>query len=780
MDKDQETLDMVLDIPNSVSLNPFDRPPNIMDDELNSVTQEELEANLSTDCPFGVNIEKTPAQSQNDLFQQLIQSVLEDTSTQDAVLNSEQNNEFNEDILKEGSTYSTQQVLAKKECIQDQNNWQESLKIVTKEPLYQETKDEDQDDSDKKSENEFKTEDHENISNKAQFQDEISIKKEGIVLDIMTEEEQISEQCIYDVGVDDDQEDICQVEVYASYREDDCTKKEELSVTKNTNVIDEDDSCSDISVMSVGYLEPMSSNEIVKNEADIKEHQLSSIISDHCYSQEVSMNSTECDVLKQNVINHIVLKNPINVDQKKLSKFVDKILNNLDNNNLEIMLNTLNIEDKPTKLSPKGNEEESKLDVQDNSNKTNIIREGDEISSQGTQKEQNVSENAQNINHINEETDSNNEISIKIKNFEGENESANNQSDACLENQNLVTVNNTLVDSETGEIKPISEPLADNCSEPIEHQLFDEEFELLCKNGLLPLKSDTKIKTTSTKLLEKLKEFASHILTDCEVFSSSSRSVEEKLLDYIKIQYNLFQEHFRPVALFNRSIETQTVFQKLSKHEQKSRKLSKRSRRSKTTDHSSNFTSSSSTSSSSSENEEPNTQIPLQTTAGVKEDGDTISDVKSLPFVVPSCDIVKNYSQDYDDGINLSQYVQSEIFDIDSLSPQSSILSEDSDSAKEGDDDQAAILKKQESLLHEDEDSDNAMIFDINSKKNKRSTDNSSVISTTDAQRTCKSQKDDMSVHSESDKENLTAERKEKKSTESMDEDEKNDREIDR
>ena len=780
MDKDQETLDMVLDIPNSVSLNPFDRPPNIMDDELNSVTQEELEANLSTDCPFGVNIEKTPAQSQNDLFQQLIQSVLEDTSTQDAVLNSEQNNEFNEDILKEGSTYSTQQALAKKECIQDQNNWQESLKIVTKEPLYQETKDEDQDDSDKKSENEFKTEDHENISNKAQFQDEISIKKEGIVLDIMTEEEQISEQCIYDVGVDDDQEDICQVEVYASYREDDCTKKEELSVTKNTNVIDEDDSCSDISVMSVGYLEPMSSNEIVKNEADIKEHQLSSIISDHCYSQEVSMNSTECDVLKQNVINHIVLKNPINVDQKKLSKFVDKILNNLDNNNLEIMLNTLNIEDKPTKLSPKGNEEESKLDVQDNSNKTNIIREGDEISSQGTQKEQNVSENAQNINHINEETDSNNEISIKIKNFEGENESANNQSDACLENQNLVTVNNTLVDSETGEIKPISEPLADNCSEPIEHQLFDEEFELLCKNGLLPLKSDTKIKTTSTKLLEKLKEFASHILTDCEVFSSSSRSVEEKLLDYIKIQYNLFQEHFRPVGLFNRSIETQTVFQKLSKHEQKSRKLSKRSRRSKTTDHSSNFTSSSSTSSSSSENEEPNTQIPLQTTAGVKEDGDTISDVKSLPFVVPSCDIVKNYSQDYDDGINLSQYVQSEIFDIDSLSPQSSILSEDSDSAKEGDDDQAAILKKQESLLHEDEDSDNAMIFDINSKKNKRSTDNSSVISTTDAQRTCKSQKDDMSVHSESDKENLTAERKEKKSTESMDEDEKNDREIDR
>ena len=780
MDKDQETLDMVLDIPNSVSLNPFDRPPNIMDDELNSVTQEELEANLSTDCPFGLNMEKTPAQNQNDLLQQLIQTVLEDTSTQDAVVNSEQNNGFNEDILKEGNTYTTQQGLGEKECIQDQHNWQESLRMVTKQPLYQETEDENHEECDRKSENEFKNEDHENISNKAQLQDEVSIKKEGIVLDITTEGEQMLEQCIYAVGVDDDQEDLCQVEIYASNREDDCTKKDEISVTKNANVIDEDDSCSDDSVMSVGYLEPMSPNEIAKKEDEIKVHQLSSIISDHCYSQEVSINSPESDVLKQNIINHIVLKNPINVDQKKLSKFVDKILNTLDNNNLEIMLNTLNIEESPTKVSQKGNEEEIKLDVQDNSNKTNINRDGDEIS-QGTQKEQNVSENAQNINHIKEETDSNNEISSKIKNFDGENESANKQSEACLENRSLFTGSSTLIDSETSEIKSTSEPLADNCSEPIEHQLFDEEFELLCKNGLLPLKNDTKMITTSTKLLEKLKEFASHMLTDCEVFSSSSRNVEEKLLDYIKVQYNLFQELFRPLALFNRSIETQTVHQKLSKHEQKSKKLSKRSRRSKTTDHSSSVTtSSSSTSSSSSENEEPNTQIPFQSTANLKEEGDTISDVKSLSFVVPSCDIVKNCSQDYDDGINLSQYVQSEIFDIDSLSPQSSILSEDSDSAKEGDDDQAAILKKQESLLHEDEDSDNAMIFDINSKKNKRSTDNSSVTSTTDGQRTCKSQKDNISVHSESDKENLTAERKEKKSTESMDEDEKNDREIDR
>ncbi|TMW42161.1 hypothetical protein DOY81_012759 [Sarcophaga bullata] len=739
MDKDQETLD-ILDIPNSISLNPFDRPPNIMDDELNSVTQEELEANLSTDCPFGVNIEKTPAQNNNDMWEQLIQSVLEDTSTQDAVVNSEQTNEFNEGILKEGTTHPTQHALTKKESIQIQNHGHESLKMVTKESPYHENQDEDQEDSDKKLENDFKNEEDENISKKAELQDEMSIKKEDIVLDITTEEEQMLEQCIYDVGVDDDQEEICQVEVYASNREDGCTKYEELSVTENANAIDEDDSCSDISVMSVGYLEPMSSNEIVKNEEDIKEHQLSSIISDHCYSQEVSINSTECDVLKQNVINHIVLKNPINVDHKKLSKFVDKILNNLDNNNLEIMLNTLNIEDKPTKLSPKRNEDESKSDVQENANTTNIIREGDEIS-QGTQnvenqqKEQNAVENNQDVNDIiKEEANANNEISTKIKNFKRESESANNQSEACLENQNLITINNTLIDSEPNEIKSTSEPLADNCSEPIEHQLFDEEFELLCKNGLLPLKNDPKIKDTSTKLLEKLKEFASHILTDCEIFSSSSRN-----------------------------------------------KLSKRNRKSKTTDHSSSLNSSSSTSSSSSENDEPNTQIPLQRTVSLKEDGDTISDIKPLPFVVPSCDITKNYSQDYDDGLIFHNMYNLKYLNRFSFTNQcTSILSEDSDSAKEGDDDQAAILKKQESLLHEDGDSDNALIFDINSKKNKRSTDNSSAISTADGQRTCKSQKDDMSVHSESDKENLTADRKEKKSTESMDEDEKNDREIDR
>lgn len=737
MDKDQETIDMVLDIPNSISLNPFDRPLNFMEDELNSVTQEELEANLSTDCPFGVNIEKTPPQNNNDILEQLIQRVLEDTSTQDGVVNSEQSTEFSESELKNASTFSTQFVLANKEKTQDKNCNQESLKVVRKDSPCSANENENEECSDKSNDNEFKNENKKNFSEKMELQDEKPIEKECIILDVKTEEEQMLEQCIFDVDIDDDQADICQVEVYASSHEDERTKKTEL-YTEKASVADDYDTCSDDSVMSIGYLEPVSSKEIFKNN-DIKDHQLSSIISDHCYSQE-------SDVLKQNLINHIVLKNPINVDHKKISKFVDKILNNLNSNNLERMLNTLNLDDKAIELAQIGIDEDNKICEQKESNNTSAIGEVAEISQ-------------------------------KTINIEREKECLDKQSEACLENPILVSESNTLYDSESGGKQTNSETFAENCSEPMEHQLFEEEFELLCKNGLLPLKNDASTKDAPTKLLENLKDFASHMLTDCKFFSSTSTNLEEKLLDYIKTQYKLFQEVFAPQTLFNCSIGTQTELKNLSKPKEISKKLRKRNHRSKSKDHSSSLATSSSTSSPSSEDEEPNTQIPFQKT---EDNTDTISDIKSLSLNVPSCDVAKNYNQDYDDGINLSQYVQSEIFDIDSPSPQSSILSEDSDSGKEADEDQTAILKKQESLLHEDEDSDNAMIFDINSKKSKVSSDNSSSILSSDGYKTRKSQKDDMSVHSESDKENLTTDRKDKKSIDSLDEDEKNDREIDR
>lgn len=94
--QEEECLDIALTIEDDgLSLNPFDRPPNmLMDDDLNRVTQEELEANLSTDCPMtiGGGEPLTRRGKTNDIWEQLIQSVLEDNSTQESILNHRRNN----------------------------------------------------------------------------------------------------------------------------------------------------------------------------------------------------------------------------------------------------------------------------------------------------------------------------------------------------------------------------------------------------------------------------------------------------------------------------------------------------------------------------------------------------------------------------------------------------------------------------------------------------------------------------------------------------------------
>lgn len=93
--KEEECLDMALTIEDDgLSLNPFDRPPNmLMDDDLNRVTQEELEANLSTDCPTtstGVDLLSRPTNT-NYIWEEIIHSVIEDSTAEESNLAHEQN-----------------------------------------------------------------------------------------------------------------------------------------------------------------------------------------------------------------------------------------------------------------------------------------------------------------------------------------------------------------------------------------------------------------------------------------------------------------------------------------------------------------------------------------------------------------------------------------------------------------------------------------------------------------------------------------------------------------
>ncbi|XP_023301758.2 transcriptional regulator ATRX-like isoform X2 [Lucilia cuprina] len=813
MDKEQETLDMVLDIPNTISLNPFDRPPNIMDDELNSVTQEELEANLSTDCPTGT-MDTAPAQNCNDMWEKLIQSFLEDNSTQDAVVQSVNTNPsmFETEAESENrEKVETAEEPAKAEI-------QEALTVVLEEKPSKnnEIKEEENIESEQEKKiaeidsNVYKLEPELDIPAETYMpQDDATVSDPEEHLMNDSNEEQQMLTCLYDLQDDDVQNDLCQVEVYATEHETDASSlKKEQNIEGDCYENDEDDDClSNVSAISIGYLEPIDDKqkckiEILNEKERLNETKLSTIINDHCYSQEVSINMDECDVLKQNVINHIMTQNISNKNHHKIANFVDKILNSLDNNKLDLMMNTLNATEQPQEFNVKIENETSSDALSNKSEEVNIQLEnesGSNSDSQIEQEEQQVPKDNELITETNlqeEQTVNLEKEVIQItpnKEAEETNEPARedneeilgeialndqqqSQTETDIPETNETNEENRTTESE--EAKSLCETLAYNCSEALEHQIFDEEFEMLCKNGVLPLKEKIVKTDAHSELLEKLKEFAIQMQKDCEDFSSSS--IENKLHDYIIMQCQNFQELFKPYVVFKQSIETQTKSKKLTKRKRKLRTANSKNNLSKTSDQSSSRYSST----SSSDEAEDNVKTKyIDTDEEPKQ-------IKSPPSLSSNADYfhsnATNYGQEYDDGINLSQYVQSEIFNIDSLSPQSTMLS-DSDSAKDDNEenDSSPIINKAETS-HPDKDdddtgdSDDTMIYKVRSKKSKSSNDSASVTSPSEAAKSNKSQADNMSVHSESDKENLTSERKEKKSNESMDEDEKNDREIDR
>lgn len=937
MDKDPETLDMVLDIPNTISLNPFDRPPNIMDDDLNSVTQEELEANLSTDCPTEGTLdvmETTNHQNANEMWEQLIQSVLEDTSTQDAVQQQDdveikqellQQPEIEGDTEKEKVKVEEQQEEGeanKREDIEPENipvqleepsmKWkqdednlnqtaeeqQEHIQVELEQHSVEWKTDEDnlnQNLEEERHEVEISTQVEKEIEKEVEkeVEEEVTfIKNEETVMDYSLEEEQMLSQHVMDnyylddLNNEDTQDDLCQVEVYASYQETEVTKEEEENPqVKNENSENEDDLMdddrSDVSAVSLGHLEPNDGQEQERDveenpnkPEDDKESQLSIIISDHCYSQEISIKVHETDVLKQNIINHMMSQKSAK-DHHKIIKIVDRILNDIDNDKINKMLDYLNLneiedeittEELPTEVME--NQEEGEIEVHNDKpqEKEHLDEQAEKTAENEREKtledqieknlEDQIGRNLENLENPAENDISNDspvltetlvnanlpETSGTMNNVEqninslNENEEIISSSDnpkemeidnsiplqteiqQPLETSNLLNnekENNLLEPSEDTDstfktplnnaqdsidTKSIIETFADNCSEPIEHNLFEEEFELLCKNGMLPIaKKETKT-DLSIQLLEKLKDFVSNIQKDCLAFATVSTNIEEKLHDYIKQQYLQYQEIFKPYCYSTdkQTVETQTDFKRLTKRKRKTVKKESKKQTTKTSEHSTIYSSTSSSSpssssSSSSSDEEDNTlHKPVK-----KENSDNMANQDhqpelsqasvTLPSVVkslPPCTTnpyITNYSQEYDDGINLSQYVQSEIFDIDTMSQQSLIPSDDSDSLKEDDD--VPTINSHHSSYEEDkdDDSDDAIIFKIRPKKSKKLDESPPPPSESKKPRKSQSTAaDNMSVNSESDKENLTSDRKDKKSNDSMDEEEKNDREIER
>uniref|UniRef100_A0A1A9V9H3 Transcriptional regulator ATRX n=1 Tax=Glossina austeni TaxID=7395 RepID=A0A1A9V9H3_GLOAU len=745
MENGDECLDM--------ALNPFHRPPNmLMDDDLNRVTQEELEANLSTDYP--TNEEIGGGNKTNDMWEQLIQSVLEDSSTQEAILIKSEEEKEKDEQYKSG------------------NVEQEISESCTN--------------------------------------NDVNIKEENSVMDFSCEEERLlgqsEDKCFYV------EQDVCQVEeVYAS------PKHEALehyvdSEDENNEFVNEDedtDSKSDKSVITLGRLVWDGKREVYKqgdvfdeinrsltqennhnqgishemddDEADIEQNedklsQLSNIMSDHCYiSQEKVSPKNEVEDLKHNLINHLRTKFVANTNQQTITDLVDSLLNETDEKKMNKVLKSFK--------ETKDNVEIAKEDPSDDQ-----IMEGQselEIGLKETLDKcvENIME--ENCQLTPAEANEQNMLKESAVDFEG---------DCSVTNK---------TDHRTTLPPTQSANKSENCSEPLEQQIFDEEFDLLCKAGSLAQRQEAAInKSEVANFLGKLEDFALNLQNDCKSFATASTNIEGKLQNYIRQQLQHFRLICKPYTLsLTNNMEVQVTLKSMTRH--KRIKLNMESKKKLLNNVDSSLES---CSSSPSDNDD---EGDVKTCELKETDNAKAKRVSRLPASSSSShstyapempnlnyqeENVCNLSQDYDDGVPLTNYLQSEIFECEQLSNTSSLSSSD-ESARSVVTNPSKSLKSSKKLSEVDDSQDpydSASDGVLNgSNKNKSNAKRCSMESDTNllssSNRKIAGELNDkpsemkrkssasLSLNSESDKEN-----KDKRLIDFEDESDKNDREIER
>ncbi|XP_075150194.1 uncharacterized protein LOC142224305 isoform X2 [Haematobia irritans] len=841
MDQESENntlgLALNLDEQSSIScLNPFDRPPNIMDDEMNSVTQEELEANLSTDCPASSAADNAPTS-----WEQLIQSVFrEDTSTQDAELEQQ---DISEQVISQ-TIQTEEEVPQQEDTFQQEDQHIEALEMFKKEineeiesglmdwcPEQQNLRNVDLDENESKDDqhaegqelHEENIRDNEDEKTMPSVDEELSPKDEISIHStaILTQEEDVF-QCYYDdtINEEDIHNDLCQVEVYAT---DDLKERDGKSPTNmdinETQIKDEeldetDELLSDASSVSIGHIE-----EAIKNDDNQEEKksvsQLSIINSDHCYSQE-KITPKERDTLKQKLMNYVI-QQCLTKDHEKICNLVNKLFHGLDNNKADMIFESIEKQETPEDDTSIHTEQKEYQDTSENEVQEikNINEENSTIEEEKQEtteeiknpiNDENVSEfdketkqestaEESEINHsINEENESIRESLLDENNIMADEKGNENKTEEEEDNKNHDVAD---TDAKTGlsleeitpsseniianskkemvESKPLTEIFADNCSEPLEHHMFEEEFAILCKNGNIALEKAKH--DQSSDLLSKLIDFAAHIQRDCNSFYSASTNIEQKLHDYIQQQYKYFQEQFKAYCQDQKSriaVETQTDFKKVTKRHRNKLNLDSKKCLMKTSDKSSQYDSSSSSLSGDedsktvifeSHRKKRATKRSLKSTTTLDNEGNNERDGSSQSHHPIT------HFQEYDDGIDLSKYVQSEIFEIESQ--HSSVLSsvEDSASGKEEDG------EVPNNYIQDDGDDSDTAIFFKPKRDKKISSEDGTPLSATDSKRSRKNRADEASVNSESDKENQISKRLERKS---MDEEEKTEKEIER
>uniref|UniRef100_W8AIW8 Helicase ARIP4 n=1 Tax=Ceratitis capitata TaxID=7213 RepID=W8AIW8_CERCA len=215
-----------------------------------------------------------------------------------------------------------------------------------------------------------------------------------------------------------------------------------------------------------------------------------------------------------------------------------------------------------------------------------------------------------------------------------------------LKNLNVGVDGKDNSDFKTMNILSVPSPL-ENCSEPMEHSTFDEAFDINCNEKL-----------TVIHHLEALRTFAKSLQNDCETFNSSTTTIESKLQKYLQEKFEIFKKIVKTSSALRseeKSIQTDT---RLSRH--KLRKLNQNNKNILLEPDSSSY----------SDDSHSESLTKYQGYRARTKSFSRRSKVDAATEIFYG-NKKESIAAEYDDGVPLVEYTQSEIFETETFCSES-------------------------------------------------------------------------------------------------------------
>ncbi|XP_067621446.1 transcriptional regulator ATRX-like isoform X2 [Eurosta solidaginis] len=188
------------------------------------------------------------------------------------------------------------------------------------------------------------------------------------------------------------------------------------------------------------------------------------------------------------------------------------------------------------------------------------------------------------------------------------------------------------------------------CSEPLEHTTFDDAFELNCNEKL-----------TVINHLHTLKSFAKSLRDDCEMFTTSTTTIESKLQKYMQEKFEIFKKIVRSATAFHCEEKSIQTDERLSKR--KIRKLNQSNKKCLINPTETNSSSDGDYSSTDNSIKSQITTSPLR--IKISHTNSRLNSPSSTQLVNSETNKKECIAADYDDGVALVDYTQSEVFETE-------------------------------------------------------------------------------------------------------------------